>query len=325
MSKFDFSVIITTRNRPEMFETALKSVIAQKDASFEVVVVNDGSEENFLPLYAELEAKYVSGVTFVYLIQSMTGHGPCYAANQGVLHASGDYVAFLDDDDVWQDEFHLKKAKQTFDMEDKNPVLYFTRQAAWLKENKLTGPIWLERNLAALEKNPTKTPSVYYAYRKDLTANGAFAHVNNTIIKRAFFLEIKGFDEDIRYEGDREFFLRAVDVADSILFADRCISRHYVPDPDQEVNISTLIKALNRLQYQSYLYSKLYVAAKSSEVREVARQGYGYSLKNLTMELIKQGKLSEARHYGGMALMAQFSIKWLGFYIYLSLRSVVGR
>ncbi|MBV1900254.1 MAG: glycosyltransferase, partial [Kordiimonadaceae bacterium] len=39
----DFSIIITTRNRPVMFEAALKSVLSQQDVSLEVVVVNDGS------------------------------------------------------------------------------------------------------------------------------------------------------------------------------------------------------------------------------------------------------------------------------------------
>jgi glycosyltransferase involved in cell wall biosynthesis len=88
-----FSVVIPTYNRAGLLRAALDSVFRQEDADFEVIVVDDGSKEDLSAVAAE----YAGRVTFLRQVNS----GPAEARNYGARTARGEYVAFLDSDDVW--------------------------------------------------------------------------------------------------------------------------------------------------------------------------------------------------------------------------------
>ncbi len=89
------SVVIPTYNRPELLKKAVDSVLAQTFSDFEVIVVDDGLEQR-----AE---RIISGVNDprVTYIQHEKSRGGGAARNTGIKNASGDFVAFLDDDDEW--------------------------------------------------------------------------------------------------------------------------------------------------------------------------------------------------------------------------------
>jgi glycosyltransferase involved in cell wall biosynthesis len=88
-----FSVIIPTWNRSEMLMQTLASVRAQSMTDHEVIVVDDGSTDGTLEQLASrhTEAK----------VLQHQNRGPGAARNLGARHAKGDYLAFLDSDDVW--------------------------------------------------------------------------------------------------------------------------------------------------------------------------------------------------------------------------------
>lgn len=87
------SVIIPTRNRPALLKEAIESALAVVRDGFEleVVVVDDGSTDDTV----EVARAYP-----VTLLQTPT-IGASGARNAGIAAARGDYIAFLDDDDVW--------------------------------------------------------------------------------------------------------------------------------------------------------------------------------------------------------------------------------
>jgi glycosyltransferase involved in cell wall biosynthesis len=87
------SVIIPTCNRSALLKEAIESVLAVVRDGFEleVLIVDDGSTDNTLE---------VAGAYPVLLLQSPT-IGASGARNAGMAAARGDYIAFLDDDDVW--------------------------------------------------------------------------------------------------------------------------------------------------------------------------------------------------------------------------------
>lgn len=87
-----FSVIIPTCNRREHLLSCLASVSAQRLRPDEVIVVDDGSTDGTQAALAGLE-----GVTVIHQVNA----GPGAARNRGAAAASGDYLAFLDSDDVW--------------------------------------------------------------------------------------------------------------------------------------------------------------------------------------------------------------------------------
>jgi hypothetical protein len=88
-----FSVIIPTHNRAELLDVCLSSVFAQQRTDYEVIVVDDGSTDRT----ADVLAGYGSRVRVLH----QDNRGPGAARNTGVRAASGQYLAFLDSDDVW--------------------------------------------------------------------------------------------------------------------------------------------------------------------------------------------------------------------------------
>jgi glycosyltransferase involved in cell wall biosynthesis len=87
------SVIIPTANRPEFLAQALGSVRALEgpDLQLEAIVVDDGDDQRTPATAADYMARYVRSSV----------HGPAGARNSGLRVASGEFVAFLDDDDAW--------------------------------------------------------------------------------------------------------------------------------------------------------------------------------------------------------------------------------
>jgi glycosyltransferase involved in cell wall biosynthesis len=88
-----FSIIIPTHNRSSYLRQTLESVWRQTFSDYEVIVVDDGSTDDTPSYLSEISDK----VTAIH----QTNCGPGAARNKGAQHASGEYLAFLDDDDLW--------------------------------------------------------------------------------------------------------------------------------------------------------------------------------------------------------------------------------
>jgi glycosyltransferase involved in cell wall biosynthesis len=90
------SVVIPTYNRAELIREALDSVFAQTYTDLQIVVVDDGSTDHT----NEILARYGDKVTTIRLPRS----GISAARNAGIEATSGEYIAFLDNDDLWLPE-----------------------------------------------------------------------------------------------------------------------------------------------------------------------------------------------------------------------------
>jgi glycosyltransferase involved in cell wall biosynthesis len=108
----EVSVIIPVYNRNELLREALESVFHQNYYDYEIIVVDDGSDEpvsdHFLP-----EENF-------HIIRHDTNKGVSVARNSGIVASRGKYVAFLDSDDVWLPEKLLTQL--TFIKENNNKV-----------------------------------------------------------------------------------------------------------------------------------------------------------------------------------------------------------
>lgn len=89
-----FSVVVPTHNRLELLKQSLRSIESQTFKDYEVIVVDDGSEDGTWQFLTELGDR-------VRAIRTSSNVGPGEARNIGIAKASGSYIAFLDSDDLW--------------------------------------------------------------------------------------------------------------------------------------------------------------------------------------------------------------------------------
>lgn len=94
----DVSVIIPTYNRPGLLKQTLASVLAQTVAPSEIIVIDNGTNDD---TRAMLETDYGSAVTYV----KVPPEGVQAARNAGIARAQGAWIAMLDDDDLWHTDY----------------------------------------------------------------------------------------------------------------------------------------------------------------------------------------------------------------------------
>ncbi len=100
------SVIIPTYNRANLIGRAIQSVLDQTYQNIEIIVVDDASNDNTEEIVTKSHSKDI-----VYLRHDCTKGGGA-ARNTGIIASSGQYIAFLDDDDEWLND-KLKKQVET--------------------------------------------------------------------------------------------------------------------------------------------------------------------------------------------------------------------
>lgn len=114
MPEPSFSVVIPTCDRPEYLRDAVGSVISQTLPAHEILVIDNGREavaRTRLPESSNL-----------HVIRCLPKFGVSQARNVGAILSSGDYIAFLDDDDCW-DKAYLQAARCTIEESEAKVVL----------------------------------------------------------------------------------------------------------------------------------------------------------------------------------------------------------
>ena len=103
------SVVIPTYSRNDTLCTAIDSVLAQSYQNFEIIIVDDNpADSEWRKSTEELVAKYADNPRVRYL-KNKVNLGGAGARNEGIKAAKGEYIAFLDDDDMY---FEKKIEKQ---------------------------------------------------------------------------------------------------------------------------------------------------------------------------------------------------------------------
>jgi glycosyltransferase involved in cell wall biosynthesis len=111
------AVVVPTYNRAKLLGRALASVLAQRRPPDEVVVVDDGSTDDT----GAVVARCADAVRLVRRRHA----GVSAARNLGVASSDAEFVAFLDSDDVWEED-HLERMQHAIDATEGKAWLYFS-------------------------------------------------------------------------------------------------------------------------------------------------------------------------------------------------------
>lgn len=170
------SVIIPTRGRHHFLRQAIASVLAQTEPPKEIIVVDDG----------EGAADALKGVSPLVTVIDNHQRGPVPARNLGVAHASGDYIAFLDDDDWFTDVGYFAAAS-----------LAFADGAAFCYAD----------GVMAFEDGRDSLPFAFHADAETLTRDNTIL-ISGVIYRRALHQALGAFDESLPYYWDWDWYLR---------------------------------------------------------------------------------------------------------------------
>lgn len=170
------SVVLPVYNGEKFIAEAIRSVFVQKYEPLELIVVNDGSTDQSEKCLEEFEGK----LTLI----NQKNSGPSSARNAGIETANGEYVAFIDADDVWVPgnlSFHMNQ---------------FTKYKNLEISIGLTSKLEFESSIEV---------DVEQAKKK------AFLHLvmGASLMKKSVFKDVGLFDEELILGQDTDWFLRA--------------------------------------------------------------------------------------------------------------------
>lgn len=186
------SVIIPLYNAEPYIAACLESVIAQTHNDFEIILTDDGGTDASVTIVAEYQKLYPEKI-FVYAHTHHANRGITASRNLAIRHARGEYLAFLDNDDLWLPE---KLAKQVQIMDHHPDVALVYAKAGFIDEQNR--PISLGGANTFGDGQPGQ-PALIFA--RLLLKNPIPAL---TVLARRHTLEKAGaFDETMLYNEDR--------------------------------------------------------------------------------------------------------------------------
>ncbi|PZR19115.1 MAG: hypothetical protein DI538_31435, partial [Azospira oryzae] len=136
------SVILPTYNRAGLISRAIKSVLRQSYANWELIIIDDGSSDET----ARVVEQYLTDSRIKYLYKANSGAGD--SRNFGLIKAKGDWITFLDSDD----EFHEDKIKHQLE----------TALATGSKFI-VCGSVYFKDGVEFRKKIPSQKPNLKYA------------------------------------------------------------------------------------------------------------------------------------------------------------------
>jgi glycosyltransferase involved in cell wall biosynthesis len=301
MRPVDVTIAMATRDRSALLGQALASIDRQTLHDHEVFVVDDGSSSEEVAKTRALFDRLDSRFNFLQpLGPGETGSGPSAARNRAISAGSGRYVAFLDDDDVWTFDDHLKVA---VDMLDRTNADLYCGDMQGFRGDTLVWDTWFpdRRELLSGERLQV-SPSVYRVSRSAFVraATHRIVHLNTVVIRRSLIERTGGFLLRLRYAEDLEFILRIVDQIDTMLFCEQHVARHRFPSGDSySLTIALVERHLQTLAAAQHLR----VVARSSEVRHAARRLEAWTLRLLSHALRERGRRGTAIGFAIQALV----------------------
>ena len=178
------SIIIPVYNGAQYIAEALESIFQQDSASYEVIVVDDGSTDNT----REVLKPYVNRIHYVY----QENAGPPAARNEGIRLAQGEFIGFLDADD-----FFLPGS--------------LAEQEAVFERSPEAGAVLSGRRIVKQDGSPISDIEPW-KWRKRIDLKALLLslpiYLGSLIVRRAWIESLHGFDPHLRQAEDPDFFWR---------------------------------------------------------------------------------------------------------------------
>jgi glycosyltransferase involved in cell wall biosynthesis len=179
------SIIIPCYNQGQFLAEAIQSLLGQDYQQKEIIVVNDGSTDNT----KEVASNFLHAIKYI----EQENKGLSSARNAAILTANGDYIAFLDSDDVLLPGSIARRVEY---LESHPDTAMICSDSIFFNES---GPLGLRSELADKPKNPKNFRWETVDYN---------ATISSAMVRRSCFDKIGFFEESIRTSEDWLMFVK---------------------------------------------------------------------------------------------------------------------
>lgn len=184
------SIILPVYNRCDCVAEAIESVLNQSYGHYELIVVDDGSTDDT----SRVLSQYEDRISIIY----QPNMGAAAARNAGIRAAKGEYIAFIDSDDLWAPK-HLAKHVETLDMNIECAMTYNVAQYVTYKQE--ADAFVLDRCEVAKKMNGMIYPSLLYIENCVITTP-------SVVLRKLILDEIGCFNESMRMCEDLDLWRR---------------------------------------------------------------------------------------------------------------------
>jgi glycosyltransferase involved in cell wall biosynthesis len=181
------SVIIPTYNRAEFLSSAITSVLNQTFQDFEIIVVDDASNDNTQEVVSSFNDKRIR------YIRHEINKGGAGARNTGIKVSTGKYIAFLDDDDEW---LPWKLQMQT-DLLEESPPRVGVVYTGFVMVSRADGQI-LYKGI------PTRKGYIF----NEMLIENVIGATPSVFLRRECFNRVGLFDENLPFAEDWDMWIR---------------------------------------------------------------------------------------------------------------------
>jgi len=185
MVQRDVTVVIPTRDRPDELRTAVRSALSQRAVELEIVVVDDASTDPAHVVLDELADRRIR------VVRNPGPLGETATRNRGIAEASGSWIAFLDDDDLWSPD-KVTHQLDALDLQD----------AGWA----YAGDVVVDQYLRPVHGAPPPSPEAIASTLRRY--NSVPAGASNVIVRASLLEDVGTFDPRLRRTGDWDLWLR---------------------------------------------------------------------------------------------------------------------
>jgi glycosyltransferase involved in cell wall biosynthesis len=184
------SVIVPFLNMRRYLPDAVESVYAQTVSDWEILLVDDGSDDGSVDLALEYARREPHRIQ-VLLPSPSSSHGASAARNRGLRAARGEFIAFLDADDIWLPD-KLERQRKLL-IENPDASMTFAR-VHYFFDNPAEGAGW-DQAFAPLEARMYDPPELTMEF---LRSTDIYPCPTATLIRRSALMEVGGFEERFR-------------------------------------------------------------------------------------------------------------------------------
>ena len=218
----EVSIIIPTKNRSDLLNRAVISVLNQTYQDWELFIIND----------SDREVSINSSDARIHQTDNKNKPGSNGARNTGINLAKGKYIAFLDDDDAWDQDKLIKQVKI---MDATNAILCYSG-----------------KNIIVQKKNESITRFSYKTHflfpQFTLQLHNYIGTTSSVIIRRDSSDSCIKFDEDLHSLQDYEFYLRLVKKGNFVGIPEGLVT-YYFDDSITHISVDkkALLKSVGKI------------------------------------------------------------------------------